>query len=123
MDLAVKRNPSPAPLMDPRLEAVLLRHEIETFNARCMSPAFNERAQAFAKEHDLPGTAGSDAHSALELGRAVMLLPPFEDTDGLKSALRQARFEIQLSSPLVHFISRYANWYKKITGRRGARQL
>lgn len=34
MDLAVKRAPSPAPLMDSRLEAILLRHEIETFNVR-----------------------------------------------------------------------------------------
>lgn len=34
MDMALKRNPSSDSLMDPRLEAVLLRHEIETFNVR-----------------------------------------------------------------------------------------
>ena len=36
---------------------------IETFNARCLSPAFNHAAQEFAVRHRLPGTAGSDAHT------------------------------------------------------------
>ena len=34
MEIADKRNPPSAPLIDPRLEADLLRHEIETFNDR-----------------------------------------------------------------------------------------
>lgn len=34
MDLALKRNSSPAPVVDSRLDAILLRHEIETFNVR-----------------------------------------------------------------------------------------
>jgi len=86
---------------------------IETFNARCMSADYNRQAQAFATEHGLPGTAGSDAHAPFELGRAAMLLPAFQDAASLKGALRQVRFEARLSSPLVHFTSRYASWYKK----------
>ena len=86
---------------------------IETFNARCMSADYNRQAQAFATEHGLPGTAGSDAHAPFELGRAAMLLPAFTDAASLKGALRQVRFEARLSSPLVHFTSRYASWYKK----------
>ena len=86
---------------------------IETFNARCMSADYNRQAQAFATEHGLLGTAGSDAHAPFELGRAAMLLPAFTDAASLKAALRQARFEARLSSPLVHFTSRYASWYKK----------
>ena len=43
MDLAVKRNPSPAPLVDPRLEGVLLRHEIETFNTRYAAALDDQR--------------------------------------------------------------------------------
>ena len=87
---------------------------IETFNARCMSADYNTQAQEFAGEHRLPGTVGSDAHTALELGRATMLLPDFDDTGSLKAALTQARFETRLSSPLVHFTSRYATWNKKL---------
>lgn len=87
---------------------------IETFNARCMSAKTNQQAQAFAQQHRLAGTAGSDAHAIFELGRAVMLLPEFSTADELRSVIRQAKFNARLSSPLVHFYSRYAVWYKKI---------
>lgn len=89
---------------------------IETFNARCMHASFNQQALAFAREHALLGTAGSDAHSILELGRACMILPPFEDTPSLKIAMEQVKHQARLSSPLVHIISRYATTIKKIWG-------
>jgi predicted metal-dependent phosphoesterase TrpH len=87
---------------------------IEIFNARCMSPQANHMAKQFATDHNLPGTAGSDAHTAFELGRATMLLPEFQDASTLRAVLPQARIEARLSSPLVHFTSRYAVWYKRI---------
>jgi len=86
---------------------------IETFNARCMSASYNTQAQAFAKEHSLLGTAGSDAHAGFEVGRASMRLPKFHDAASLKAALAQVQFDVRLSSPWVHFTSRYAVWYKK----------
>ncbi len=89
---------------------------IETFNARCMHPGFNNRALAFARQQGLMGTAGSDAHTLSELGRASMLLPEFEDAHSLKNALAQVEFQVRMSSPLVHFVSRYATWIKKIRG-------
>ncbi len=87
---------------------------IETFNARCMSERANRMAQEFAATYALSGTAGSDAHTAFELGKATLLLPDFTDAAGLKDALIHARPDLHLSSPLVHFTSRYAVWYKKI---------
>lgn len=87
---------------------------IETFNARCMSADYNTQAQAFAKEHGVLGTAGSDAHAGFEVGRASVLLPEFQDAASLKAALAQAQFDVQLSSPWVHFTSRYAVWFKKV---------
>jgi predicted metal-dependent phosphoesterase TrpH len=96
------------------LEIAPLVDAIETFNARCMSAKSNSRAQEFASEHRLLGTAGSDAHTAFELGRAAMLLPDFRDAASLKAILHQARFETRLSSPLVHFTSRYATWNKRL---------
>jgi hypothetical protein len=86
---------------------------IETFNARCMSANYNTQAQAFATEHSLLGTAGSDAHTGFEVGRASMRLPEFHDAASLKAALTQVQFDVRLSSPWVHFTSRYAVWYKK----------
>lgn len=87
---------------------------IETFNARCMSADYNTQAQAFAKEHDVLGTAGSDAHAGFEVGRASVQLPEFQDAASLKASLAQARFDVQLSSPWVHLTSRYAVWYKMV---------
>ena len=96
------------------LEILPLVDAIETFNARCMSADFNRQAQDFAREHEVAGTVGSDAHAAFEIGRAAMILPKFEDADSLKETLSQAQFDTQLSSPLVHFTSRYAVWYKML---------
>ena len=88
---------------------------IEIFNARCMLPSFNRRALEFAKKHDLAGTAGSDAHAAIELGKTTMILPEFSNADELRLALQRAHYEISLSSPLIHFTSRYAVWRKKLS--------
>jgi hypothetical protein len=91
---------------------------IETFNSRCMLPRCNFRAQAFAVEHGLLGTYGSDAHAAFELGRGSLLLPPFEDAAGLKAALKQAIVpKIIQGTPFVHFASRWAVWWKALTKR------
>lgn len=90
---------------------------IETFNARCLLSSYNKRAAAFAQRAGLPGTAGSDAHTAMELGRAIMLLPEFQDVSGFKEGLKQVYHQTRLSSPLVHFASRYAVWWKRLGGR------
>jgi predicted metal-dependent phosphoesterase TrpH len=100
--------------LEDLLEIAPLVDAIEIFNARCMSPDFNHQAAEFAEEHQLSGTAGSDAHAAFEIGRAAMLLPDFHDAQSFKETLLKAKFETRLSSPLVHFTSRYAVWYKQI---------
>ena len=81
---------------------------IEIFNARCMNPRFNEQAQAFAERHHLAGTVGSDAHAAFEVGRAVLLVDPFSDADGLRQVLSTALYKKRLSPWWVHLVSRYA---------------
>lgn len=97
------------------LEVAPLVDAIETFNARCLWPSFNHRAKAFARQHDLLETAGSDAHAFFELGKATLVLPDFDDAASLKSALHQAEFKASLSAPWVHFYSRYATWRKKLS--------
>jgi predicted metal-dependent phosphoesterase TrpH len=86
---------------------------IEVFNSRCMDPRFNQRAQAFAEQHNLAVTVGSDAHAAFEIGRSVMVLESFANADGLRSVIRSAECRTRLSSPLVHFASRYATIRKR----------
>lgn len=43
---------------------------VEVLNSRCLRAQYNEHARAFAREHDLPVTGGSDAHFPMEVGRA-----------------------------------------------------
>ena len=88
---------------------------IEIFNSRCMLPIINWQAQAFAQQYGLPGTAGSDAHSTWEVGRAVLILPQFEGADGLRVAIKEAKVRGRMSPYWVHFLSRYASMRKQIT--------
>ncbi|MCB0118052.1 MAG: PHP domain-containing protein, partial [Anaerolineales bacterium] len=96
------------------LEIVPYVDAIEIFNSRCMDLRFNQRAKAFAQKHDLPGTVGSDAHGAFEVGRSVNLLDPFQGPDEMREVIRQAEYQTKLSPWWVHFVSRYASIKKKI---------
>jgi len=96
------------------LEILPLVDAIETFNARCMSPAFNRLAHDFARQHDLASTVGSDSHAIFEIGKATLLLPEFHNAQGLRAVIRQGQAHASLSAPWVHFTSRYASWYKKL---------
>jgi predicted metal-dependent phosphoesterase TrpH len=46
---------------------------VEAQNSRCLLPRFNRRAKEFATQHDLAITGGSDAHFAMEVGRATTI--------------------------------------------------
>jgi predicted metal-dependent phosphoesterase TrpH len=86
---------------------------IEVFNARSCSRGANDRAQALAEEVGIVGTAGSDAHAPIEVGRAYMHMPDFDGPVEMLSALRSAEIAARRSSPLVHFLSRYASLRKR----------
>jgi predicted metal-dependent phosphoesterase TrpH len=95
------------------LEILPLVDAIEIFNSRCIEAKYNTRAADFAREHGLAGTVGSDAHAAFELGRAHLVLPPFDGGQGLREVIRQGQPVTQLSSPFVHITSRWAVFMKE----------
>lgn len=100
------------------LRAILpLVDALEICNARTWSRGPNERAARLAAETGLPGTAGSDAHTAFELGRSGMRLTPFQDSTGLLVSIRTGEIIPRLSPPWVHLYSRYATWRKKMGWR------
>jgi predicted metal-dependent phosphoesterase TrpH len=78
---------------------------LETFNSRCLWPSWNKEALQFAREHNLPGTSGSDAHTAKEIGRATMLVQDFQDAESLRRVIRTAEPHNRLSGWGVHFTS------------------
>lgn len=96
------------------LEIAPLVDAIETFNARCYLPAFNEKAAAFVKQHNLSGTVGSDAHTTWELGQATLTVADFGSGPQLKLALATSTARVRLSSPFIHATSRFAVIMKKL---------
>ena len=95
-------------------EIVPLVDALEVFNARIMKPEANALALEFARKHALPGTAGSDAHAAFEVGVCRLELPPFNGPEELKSAIRQGQARGRVSPWWVHFASFYARWRKTV---------
>jgi len=90
---------------------------LEVFNARCVRPADNDAARDLARQHGKLMFAGSDAHTALELGQAVTLLPPFASPQAFLAGLARAEIRGRLSSPFVHFSSTYAKLVKRLARR------
>ena len=80
----------------------------EVFNARCFTNQPNRLAAAFASQHGLLETVGSDAHSLLEVGRASLLMPPFLDAGEFTAALKHARAKTRRSTLFVRLFSRWA---------------
>jgi hypothetical protein len=60
-------------------------------------------------------SAASDAHSPREIGRGWVEMPSFSGPLDFVSSLKQGRLRGKLSSPFIHWISRYA----KIRGALG----
>ncbi len=96
------------------LRILSLVDAIEVFNARVFRAATNEKGQALATERKIPGTAGSDAHSLIEVGAAYLELPEFNDANSLRRALHKARPQGKLSGAQVRLASRWAWFMKKM---------
>ena len=89
---------------------------IEVFNARCVFREDNEAAQQLAIRHGKLITAGSDAHTAKEVGNAYVLMPPFDDTpNSFLNSLSSAQFFGEPTSVWPHLASAYAKWSKQLT--------
>jgi hypothetical protein len=86
---------------------------IEVFNARVPTTQTNTKAENFAGEHNLPGTAGSDSHSIPEMGSVAVTMNDFNNPAEFLAALRTAKIEGKRASPFVHFHSTLAK-IKKI---------
>ncbi|HLF28417.1 MAG TPA: PHP domain-containing protein [Anaerolineae bacterium] len=87
---------------------------LEVFNARCLYASDNAAARDFAARHGKVGFAGSDAHTRIELGRATVMLAPFDSPQTFLESLRAARLNTQPSPPFVHFASTWAKWMRRL---------
>jgi predicted metal-dependent phosphoesterase TrpH len=81
---------------------------LEVFNARCPFGKAATRAKSYASKHNLPGIAGSDAHSIGEIGNVVVEIPDFNTPDEFLQSLKTAKISGKRSSPLVHLNSTWS---------------
>ena len=86
---------------------------IETFNSRTTLAADNILAAAYARRHNLPACAGSDAHSVIEYGRAYTEMEPFDGPESYLANLGRARLHTAPSPFVVHLFSKGAKYGKK----------
>ncbi|HYR08526.1 MAG TPA: PHP domain-containing protein [Longimicrobium sp.] len=83
---------------------------VEAHNARTWGTGVNEAGEAWARARGLPLGAGSDAHTAGEIGTAYVEVPPFEPhRESFLAALRAGRVAARgTSSRVVAAYSAYA---------------
>jgi predicted metal-dependent phosphoesterase TrpH len=88
---------------------------IEVFNSRAMRLGnSNAKALAFAAEHRLLKSAGSDAHTAREIGHAYVEMPEFDDANGFRQSLAQGHVFGRHTCPMIHVVSTFGTLKKKI---------
>ena len=85
---------------------------IEVFNSRTLFQS-SAKAQVFAQKYGIPGSAGSDAHTPSEIGKAYVEMPEFNGRDDFLNALVKAKICGQKTNPLVHFGSAWARLKKR----------
>jgi len=78
---------------------------IEVFNARAILQRNTTQAKNFAREHNIPGSAGSDAHTPQEIGNAYIEMPDFNGKEEFLQSLAKGNIVGRRSNPLVHFNS------------------
>lgn len=82
---------------------------IEVFNSRIPFPNAFPKALKLAEEYGLPASAGSDAHTVREIGRAYVEMPEFNGPEDFLDCLTRGKIFGQKSSSFLHFASL---WWK-----------
>jgi predicted metal-dependent phosphoesterase TrpH len=101
------------PALERLVEAGLV-DILEVLNARSINPSDNMQALEYAMKHGLAMSAGSDAHSLMEVGRAYVEVPPFDGAQQFLEALRKGHVGGSESSKLIHITSTWAKVAKAI---------
>lgn len=89
---------------------------IETFNSRTPLSRSIDRARRLAAEYGKPAAAGSDAHTAGEIGHAYVEMPEFDGPQGFLQSLARGTIHGRRSSRLAHFSSTWAKLRKRLPG-------
>lgn len=90
-------------------EDILARVDlIEAINSRSPFHSTWRAARELVELCGVPATAGSDAHTAREIGRARVTIDDFADATGFLAAIATSSISGSRSSAFIHFASIYA---------------
>jgi predicted metal-dependent phosphoesterase TrpH len=64
---------------------------VEVLNSRSLFPKNSNKARDFAMKHGLPGSAGSDAHDAKQIGKAYIEIDEFDNNEEFLRAVARGR--------------------------------
>jgi len=92
---------------------------IEVFNARSIRNNFSDQARLFAKQHGFLCSAGSDAHSAREVGNAYVDMPSFDGPDEFKIALGKGQIFGRKNSIIDRVATGISTLPKRLRSYRG----
>lgn len=82
---------------------------MEVLNARSPFAANTDKAKAFAARHNLPGGAGSDAHTVFEIGNAFVEMSDFSTPQEFLKSLKNGRIIGKRSG---FFVKLFSTWAK-----------
>lgn len=77
---------------------------VEGFNARVLDSESNRTAAEYARDHDLPMGAGSDAHTPFDIGSAVVSMGDFRTPQEFLIGLRRAKIKARPSSRAMRVV-------------------
>ncbi len=92
---------------------------VEGFNRRISLPRYNRRAREWADANGKPASAGTDAHTLGEVGRAWAEVPDgqVESSDDLRALLPASEIRGQWRQPLIAYVEKSVeNMWSKIRG-------
>lgn len=88
---------------------------LEVLNARGILKRDTAKAEAFATRHGLVRSAGSDAHTPMEIGNAYVAMPDFKGREDFLEALKKGKISGRRTNPLIHFASLWARIKSKLS--------
>ncbi|MFL5756062.1 MAG: PHP domain-containing protein [Chloroflexota bacterium] len=109
-------------LRDARLDSIgPLVDWVEVYNARVVGGGANDKAAEFARVHERPGVAASDAHSTLEVAVAYNVLNGDPSTPaGLLAALPPVDLVVGRGSYIARLLTPIAKLVHMLPGGKGA---
>ena len=97
-----------------KIETIIAQIDIiEVFNARSPLMRGSAKANMLAEKYGILKSAGSDAHTIVEIGNAYVEMPQFSGKDDFLQALEKGKISGHRTNPLVHFASVWARVRKQ----------